>query len=263
VSSNLVVSLENRHPRVCTCTCTCTCACTSTCTCSCSCTCTHRPRHPHGRCGRTALAARAGRAIGRTAAARYARAALPPAGAVGDATWLPRAGAACTCTACAPPSALHVHRHAHTACAYARHVHVHTHGMCIRTACACAYACARHVHPCIPWARHVHCSMYSQHGSLHGAWQAGCQPTEDAPACAGAPPTSIGDTPQDCYLYLQPALHPSAGPGLHRGVPPFSVLVCGLTDGMVSGAHRSSTHTAGNIAHTRLAAAAAGGGRGP
>jgi hypothetical protein len=105
--------------------------------------------------------------------------------------------------------------------------------------------------------------MYSQHGSLHGAWQAGCQPTEDAPACAGAPPTSIGDTPQDCYLYLQPALHPSAGAGLHRGVPPFSVLVCGLTDGMVSGAHRSSTHTAGNTAHTRLAAAAAGGGRGP
>ena len=136
MSSNLVVSLENRHPRVCTCTCTCTCACTSTCTCSCSCTCTHRPRHPHGRCGRTALAARAGRAIGRTAAARYARAALPPAGAVGDATWLPRAGAAYTCTACAPPRA-----HGmciRTACAYARHVHTHGVCMCMCMCTACA-----------------------------------------------------------------------------------------------------------------------------
>ena len=165
MSSNLVVSLENRHPRVCTCTCTCTCACTSTCTCSCSCTCTHRPRHPHGRCGRTALAARAGRAIGRTAAARYARAALPPAGAVGDATWLPRAGAACTCTACAPPSALHVHRHAHTACAYARHVH--THGVCMCMCTACAYARRVHVHV------HVHgMCTHAFHG--HGMCTAAC-----------------------------------------------------------------------------------------
>lgn len=94
-------------------------------------TCMHRPRHPHGRRGRTALAARAGRAIGRTAAGRHARAAQPPAGAAGDAARLPRAGAACMSIACALP------------CALPRALPC-AHGTVIRT------ACARHVRPRIP-----------------------------------------------------------------------------------------------------------------